>query len=153
MLACPSSVNSILENKTTEVMTLPLDDNNGHISRYSVDKILEQVEKSDAVLIGPGLGRSDDAKEVVKTLLKSCNVPVVVDADAIFAISEDKSFLHSCACDLIFTPHAMEMSRLTGLDVSYIEDNRIQVSREFCEEIGAVLLLKGHHSLVTAPSL
>ena len=47
----------------------------------------------------------------------------------------------------------MEMSRLTGLDIDYIEENRIQVSREFSEEIGATLLLKGHHSIVTSPSL
>ena len=79
--------------------------------------------------------------------------PVIADADALYAVAQDKSVLCECTCDLIFTPHAMEMSRLTGLDISYIEENRLEVSKEFSEETGAVLLLKGHHSIVTAPSL
>ena len=86
-------------------------------------------------------------------MIKNCDVPVIVDADALYAVAQEKDVLRDCTCDLIFTPHAMEMSRLTGLDISYIEENRIQVSKEFSEETGAVLLLKGHHSIVTAPSL
>lgn len=152
-LACPNSVNAILENKTTEVMTLPLNDNDGHVAYSAASVILARAETVDAVLIGPGLGRSQDAAEVVKTLLRGCNVPVIVDADALYAVAQNKELLHECTCDLIFTPHAMEISRLTGLDISYVEENRIQVSREFSEEAGAVLLLKGHHSIVTAPSL
>lgn len=152
-LACPNSVNPILENKTTEVMTMPLSDNDGHIAYSAASLIMARVEKADAVLIGPGLGRSQDAIEVVKTLLRGSNVPVIVDADALYAVAQNKELLKECTCDLIFTPHAMEMSRLTGLDISYIEDNRIQISHEFSEETGAVLLLKGNHSIVTAPTL
>ena len=152
-LACPESVNTILENKTTEVMTLPLSDNDGHFAYSAALEIISKINEFDAVLIGPGIGRSDDVQEFVKTVLKGCDVPVIVDADALYAVAQNKDILKECTCDLIFTPHAMEMSRLTGLDISYIEENRIQVSREFSEETGAVLLLKGHHSLVTAPSL
>ena len=47
----------------------------------------------------------------------------------------------------------MEMSRLTGLDIAYIEENRLTVSREFAEEYGATIILKGHHTVVTAPNL
>ena len=152
-LACPNSVNAILENKTTEVMTLPLNDNDGHVAYSAASVILARTEDVDAVLVGPGLGRSQDAVEIVKTLLRGANVPVIVDADALYAVAQNKELLHECTCDLIFTPHAMEMSRLTGLDIAYIEENRVQVSREFSEEAGAVLLLKGNHSIVTAPSL
>lgn len=152
-LACPASVNSVLESKTTEVMTMPLQDKDGHIDYMSSSSILSVIDSFDAILIGPGLGRSQDAQNIVKAVLKSSKVPVVVDADAIFAFSNDSDILRECSCDLIFTPHSMEMSRLTGLDVSYIEENRIDVSKEFCEESGATLLLKGHHSVVTAQSL
>lgn len=152
-LACPESVNSVLENKTTEVMTLPVADNNGHISYLAGSALSSKLNDVDAVLIGPGLGRSQDAAEIVKILLGECKVPVIVDADALYAVSQNKEILQECTCDLIFTPHAMEMARLTGLDISYIEENRMHISREFSEETGAVLLLKGHHSVVTAPSL
>ena len=152
-LACPESINAVLENKTTEVMTLPLSDNNGYFSSSASSEIINKTDSFDAVLIGPGLGRTDDVQEFVKTVIKNCDVPVIVDADALYAVAQEKDVLRDCTCDLIFTPHAMEMSRLTGLDISYIEENRIQVSKEFSEETGAVLLLKGHHSIVTAPSL
>ena len=152
-LACPRSLNPILESKTTEVMTLPVPDNDGCFAYESVSQLLEQAEKSDAILIGPGLGRTDDVREIVKTILRNSNVPVVVDADSLYAVAQDRELIENCACDLIFTPHTMELSRIMELDVDYIEENRIQVSREFAEEVGAVLLLKGHHSIVTAPSL
>ena len=44
----------------------------------------------------------------------------------------------------------MEMSRLSGLEISYIEENRLEVSREFAEEYGATVILKGHHTIVTS---
>ncbi len=152
-LACPKAINPVLEMKTTEVMTLPLPDIDGHISYSATDILLERAESADAVLIGPGLGRSDDIKQIIKEVLKNSTVPVIIDADAIFAVAQDKSVLRECNCDLIFTPHAAEMSRLSGLDISYIEENRAEVSKEFCEDTGAVLLLKGHHTIVTAPDL
>ena len=152
-IACPESINVVLENKTTEVMTLPLSDKDGHFAYTAVSEIINKINSFDAVLIGPGIGRSDDVGEFVKAVLKNSDVPVIADADALYAVAQDKTVLRECTCDLIFTPHAMEMSRLTGLDISYIEENRLEVSKEFSEETGAVLLLKGHHSIVTAPSL
>ena len=59
--------------------------------------------------------------------------------------------LKNSSCPVIFTPHAVEMSRLTGYDKDYIEENRFEVSAEFAEKYGASILLKGHHTLVTAP--
>lgn len=152
-LACCRSIHSALESKTTEVMTLPLDDCEGHISASALPLLLQRLKKADAVLIGPGLGTSPDVDEIVKGILKNSRVPVIVDADALNAAARSRQIISQCGCELIFTPHEMEMSRLTGLDVSYIESNRIEVSREFAEEYGAVLLLKGHHTIVTAPNL
>ncbi|MBQ3428131.1 MAG: NAD(P)H-hydrate dehydratase [Clostridia bacterium] len=152
-LACCETVNAALEAKTTEVMTLPLPDNEGHIAAEAAELLRARLSSVDAVLVGPGLGRSADAAEVVRYVLRHSRVPVVVDADAINAVARDRSILSECACDLLFTPHAMEMSRLTELDVSFIEENRVRVSREFAEEYGAALLLKGHHTIVTAPEL
>lgn len=147
------SLNEIMEVKSTEVMTLPLSDINGHLSSDATGKIIDNINKYNAILIGPGLGRSGDVFEVVRTVLINSNVPVIVDADAINLLAEDMNILSHCECDLIFTPHAAEMSRLTGLDISYIENNRLVVSKEFSEEYGATLILKGHHTIVTASDL
>lgn len=152
-IACPECINNVLESKTTEVMTMPLDDIDGCISYNSISRILKKVNEADAVLIGPGLGRGRDVCEVVKEVLKKSTVPVIVDADALYAVSQDIGILKECACELIFTPHTIEMSRLTGIDADEIERDRINVSKDFSNETGAVLLLKGHHTIVTSPSL
>lgn len=147
------SLNPVMETKTTEVMTMPLPESNGHLSSAAAGTVRSVLDKYDAVLIGPGLGRSADVSETVRTVLLNSKSTVIVDADAINIISKNKEILSECSCNLIFTPHAMEMSRLTGLDIAYIEENRLTVSREFAEEYGATIILKGHHTVVTAPNL
>ena len=149
-LAIPAGLNGAMEAKTTEVMTLPVEDINGHISSDAAEKILERTDRADAVLIGPGLGRSSDAARVLKSVLSHSKVPVIIDADGINAASRDMDILSDCTCPVIFTPHAVEMSRLTGLDRDYIEENRLVASKEFAEEYGVTVILKGHHTIVTA---
>lgn len=147
------SLNNVMENKTTEAMTLPLPDDNGILSEEAAGIIKECLNSYDAVLIGPGLGKGRGVTEVVRTVLVNSKNPVIVDADAINTLAENMDILSECSCDLIFTPHTAEMSRLTGLEIEYIETNRLVVSKEFSEEYGAVLILKGHHTVVTAPDL
>ena len=148
-LAVPSSLNGAMEAKTTEVMTVPLSDRNGRISAGAIDEILKRVDKADTVLIGPGLGRCEDVSEVVESVLEYSKVPVIIDADGINAVAENMKALSSCTCPVIFTPHTVEMSRLTGLEREYIEDNRLVTAKEFAEENGVTLILKGHHTIVT----
>ncbi len=148
-LALPSGLNGAMEAKTTEVMTVPLEDINGHISSDAEEKILELTEKADAVLIGPGLGRSHDAARIIKAVLTNSKVPVVIDADGINAVAKNTDILSDCTCPVIFTPHTVEMSRLTGLDKEYIEENRLVAAKEFAEEYGVTVILKGHHTIVT----
>lgn len=148
-LALPSCINAAMEAKTTEVMTLPLPDEDGHLSYAASEEILKRIDKADAVLIGPGLGRSPDAAEILEKVLNYSKVPVIIDADGINAAAENMEILSECTCPVIFTPHTAEMSRLTGLDTDYIDANRLVVSREFAEEYGVTVILKGHHTIVT----
>lgn len=148
-LALPSCINSAMEAKTTEVMTVPLSDRNGHISSDAAEEILKRTEKADAVLIGPGIGRSSDVLKILEKVLDNSKVPVIIDADGINASAENMDILSECTCPVIFTPHAVEMSRLTGLEKDYIEENRLVVSREFAEEYGVTVILKGHRTVVT----
>ncbi len=148
-LALPASLNAAMEAKTTEVMTMPVADIYGHISSDACEAVLKKLEGADAVLIGPGLGRSSDAAKVIKAVLEASGVPVIIDADGINAVAQNMDVLSDCTCPVIFTPHTAEMSRLTGLDAEYIEENRLMVSKEFAEEYGVTLILKGHHTVVT----
>lgn len=152
-LAVCESIADAMEAKTTEIMTLPLDDVSGHIAMTAEPEILKQMDKSDVILIGPGIGRSRDASRIVRNVLKAARVPVIVDADALFAIAQDMTILRDCGCPLIFTPHEMEMARLINSDIEYVKTHRLEVSRDFCEKYGITLILKGSRTIVTTPEL
>ncbi len=147
------SIADAMEAKTTEAMTVVLDDTDGHLSYTAEMEILKQLDRCDVALIGPGLGRSREVSRIVRTVLTHSAVPVIVDADALYAVAMDMDMLRHCNCPLIFTPHEMEMARLINSDVEYVRSNRIEVSRQFCEEHGVTLVLKGHHTVVTSPAL
>lgn len=149
-IACPEEINSVLEQKTTEIMTYPLKSENGMISKEAIPELLKILPRFDAVLFGPGIGRSEEIEELLKAVIRSCEVPLIIDADGLFALSKNPDIISECKCSLILTPHEMEMSRLTGEDISYIMSRRLDVSREFSEENGVTLILKGHHTIVTS---
>ncbi len=150
-LAVPESLNPILEEKTTEAMTLPLREKNGRLSVSAADELLKKMEKSDILLFGPGLGRDEETVDILRELLSKSQIPIIIDADGLYALSRDIDMLRDCGCNLILTPHVMELSRLCGYDVNYIEENRYAVSAEFAQEYGVTLILKGHYTIVTAP--
>lgn len=150
-LAVPDCVNDILEAKTTESMTMPLKSVNGHISYEATNEILEKAKKSDAILVGPGLGLSDDAKKIVEELVLKSTIPLILDADAINCVAKNINILNKSKCDIILTPHTVEFSRLTGLSVEEIEKNRIGTSLEFAKKYGVTLILKGPRTIVTSP--
>ncbi len=152
-IICPHSINSALEAKTTEVMTYPVPENNGHISQRAIPEILEKISGADVILIGPGLGRDEDISALVTDVLRHSNVPVIADADALYHIAGNIGLIKECNCDLIFTPHAMEMARLVGVTPDLVEADRVNISKDFSDETGVVLLLKGHHTIVTSHDL
>lgn len=149
-LATPDVVNDILEIKTTEVMTMPLNSCGGHISSLAIEDIKDKLGKVDAVLIGPGLGVSNDVKEILKMLLKNSHIPLIIDADAINTLADDKEVLQNKNCEVILTPHDVEFLRISGLSKKEIESNRLAVCRDFAKEFDVTLILKGSHSIVTA---
>ena len=147
----PKSLNGIMEAKLTEPMTLPLSETDGHINPDSVQEILKKMESSDALIFGPGIGRSPEISDILKEILKVSKIPVIIDADGLYALSQDMNILSECSCNLIFTPHEMEFSRLTGYPVSDIKKNRLKFSEEFAAEFGVTLVLKGPRTIITAP--
>lgn len=76
-------------------------------------KALEtELDWADAVVIGPGLSKSDNAKMLVETVLKTAEIPLVIDADALNIISDNMILLNEHKMPVIVTPHLGEMSRL-----------------------------------------
>ncbi|MCX7714337.1 MAG: NAD(P)H-hydrate dehydratase [Clostridia bacterium] len=149
-LGIPESLNAVMENKLTEVMTLPLEDEDGNLSYFAAERIIEKMNSCDVLLFGPGLGRSDEMVDILKKILSQSKIPVIVDADGLNALAKDMSILDDCSCGLILTPHTVEFSRLAEFEPEYIEENRLSASESFAKDYGLTLILKGAHTIVTA---
>lgn len=152
-LAAPASLNSILETKTTEAMTLPLDDAGmGFLGDRNRDAVLMALRGKDSVALGPGISREADSCSLVRILLRECALPTVVDADGLNAIAENVSILQERKPQtLVLTPHPGEMSRLTGLSIDEIERDRVGVARDFARRYRVHLILKGADTVIASP--
>ena len=99
----------------------------------------------DAVLIGCGLGQSEETLAVVKAVLEKAKCPVIVDADGINVLSTHKDILRGRKHPTILTPHDGEFRRLGG----EICDDRMASAEALAKELGCIVLLKGHRTCIT----
>lgn len=146
--AAPESLNTIMEVKLTEEMTLPLLERDGHFACEAAESIVCAAKGYDAVLFGVGIGRSADIGAILAEILKKVDVPVIIDADGLYALAQDMSLLKNKSCEVILTPHMGEMARLTGKEIS--ESEKPAFCRDFAREYGVTLVLKGHYTIVTS---
>ncbi|MCQ4021594.1 MULTISPECIES: NAD(P)H-hydrate dehydratase [unclassified Ruminococcus] len=136
-----------------EAVYLPLIENKGgRISGENIKTIIEQANKSSAVLIGCGLGVDDDTTRLVKELILRCEVPLVLDADALNIVAESPEILKHAQCDIIITPHPGEMARLCGISVQQVQQNRKSCAQFFAEKYNVITVLKGAYTIIASPS-
>ncbi len=147
-LAIPENLNPIMEIKLTEAMTLPLKCHD-RITYASMSNILEGISRYNAVVIGPGLGVSDEVTAIIDAVLES-GVPTVIDADGINSIAANINILRNSRSPVILTPHPGEFARLTGKEICEIQQNRLSLARDFAKETGVTLVLKGAATVVTS---
>jgi len=133
-----------IEGHVLEVMTARIDPRK---ASESLDAVLAQKQ---SVVIGPGFGLGDDARTVVEYVLASWRGPIVVDADALTMFAGRPS-VFMAAKKAILTPHPVEIARLLGSTSADIEADRYRAARELVAATGAVVVLKGAHTLVASP--
>ncbi len=151
-VAFPESAYASLASGMKEIMLLPLPDIDGKLAATveCISALHSHMKKANAIVIGPGLGQGPDVTEVVFDVIRNATCPVVIDADAINAISSDLSILKEARSEIIITPHPGEMSRLTGLTVSEIEGGREGLAAEFAKAHNITVLLKGAATVVAS---
>jgi hydroxyethylthiazole kinase-like uncharacterized protein yjeF len=147
-LGVPQSIYPILAAKLDEVMVFPLpDDEAGRLSAQALPKILQHLAGMSACLMGPGLGRSSQVRELVRGVLQeNSSVPVVLDADGINALEGHIDVLRGATCPVVLTPHDGEFARIGG---NLAGSNRLDAASTLAAELGAVVVLKGHRTIVT----
>ena len=133
-IAAPADSLPVLETLVLEAVKRPL------------EQSLEVAAKAKALAVGPGLGRDDESKTLVRRLLAEVVVPAVVDADALFELEPG-----DWPAARVLTPHEGELGRLLGRDSKEIAAHRLATVQEAAERFGCVVVLKGEDSLVAAP--
>lgn len=144
-LGVPKCIYAIEAVKLLEPVVFPLPDVNGMISASATQEISGILDKIDAVLIGPGLGRSKDTEKLLCWILENYKGPAVIDADGIYLLRDHIDILRGRACPVILTPHEGEFSLLMGQAVT----NREAAAIEAARMLRSVVVLKGYKSVIT----
>ena len=144
-LGVPESIYAIEAVKLTEAIVFPLADEKGKISANAIPVILNRIKTMDAVLVGPGLGQSEDTFLVTKAVLENGVCPVILDADGINVMARHMDILRDRHYPTILTPHAGEFGRICDQFAA----DRVSSAAAFAAEAGCILLLKGHETVIT----
>ena len=151
-LLVADSIYPILAAKCTEVMATPVPEvAPGAVGHAAYDSVLRQLAAAEAGVIGPGLGRDRSTWRLILDLTQHVSCPLVLDADALNALSETPRLKGRLGKGRVLTPHPGEMARLTGKTIDAIGSDRVSAARKAAKEWGAVMVLKGAKTVVAHP--
>ena len=146
-LGVPEKIYPVIAAGAGSEIVFPLPcDSAGRLCMASLPVITERLPEMDAVLLGPGLGRSEELTRLVQAVLSVCRAPLVLDADGINAVAPHIDVLRGCACPVILTPHDGEFLRMGGDPKAA---DRTQEAMRLANRTHAVLLLKGSRTIIT----
>lgn len=149
-LAVPRDIYLVAAMKNDEAMTMPVDcDENGVISAGAIPALMDILPRCDVLAMGPGLGRSRGVAELVRTLALECEAQVVLDADALWALSQlEPDFLSRLGKPAVLTPHEGEFVRHLGGELA---PSREAAAERYAREHGCIMVLKGANTVVAFP--
>jgi NAD(P)H-hydrate epimerase len=121
----------------------------------SIDSVENEIASwADAVVIGPGLGRSATTRALVENVLEAWHGPVLLDADALNvfegASEELGRLLNGASRQALLTPHPVEFGRLSQVSAGEVLSRRFEIGGELARRIGATVLLKGVPTIITS---
>ena len=142
----------ILAAKCTEVMATPVPEvAPGAVGHAAYDLVLRQMSTAEAGVIGPGLGRDRSTWRLILDLALHAECPLVLDADALNALADSAHKKARVGKNRVLTPHPGEMARLLDKTAEAVQADRPGAVRKAAKEWGAVVVLKGAHTLVAHP--
>jgi ADP-dependent NAD(P)H-hydrate dehydratase / NAD(P)H-hydrate epimerase len=150
-VAVPGPVQPAMDMRLLEQMSRGLPDDDGAHTPGGAEVVGEMAERAGAVVLGPGIGRSEGALEFARQVARSVPAPLLIDADGLNAHAERLESLRQRKAPTVLTPHAGELSRLLGTDSEEVESQRLARVREAAKLSGAVVLLKGDDTIVALP--
>ncbi|MFZ0889413.1 MAG: NAD(P)H-hydrate dehydratase [Candidatus Binataceae bacterium] len=153
--AIPESIASVVATGQAELMTEPMPDADGHFDAPgTASRLASLIAGKDALIVGPGIGLSEDSKDLMAWLISEAsepNRPILIDADGLNALAEiGCGTLLRAKGPVVLTPHPGEMARLLGITTARVNADRISAARRLCAETGAYVVLKGNRSVIAA---
>ena len=147
--AVPERVLPIFAASVLEAVSHPLpNDENGHLLERAADELPQLWKEMQVVALGPGLGRTDEAFNFARRVVRECPVPLVIDADALHALPAIAGDVKARRAPTILTPHPGEMGVLMGMKAGEVNDARFETVAACAQKYGATVVLKGARSLV-----
>lgn len=134
-----------------EAVTIPVSTAQSGAPVINEELLSSELSKSTALVIGCGLGQSDETQFTVLKAIELTTIPTVIDADGINTVSKNISILQRNKAPIIITPHPKEMSRLTGKSIKEIESNRIGCALDFAKAYDCIVVLKGANTVIASP--
>jgi NAD(P)H-hydrate epimerase len=122
-------------------------DDNG----ISDEQLLEEIAWADAIVIGPGLGKSDIALNILKTVLLEKEKPIIIDADGINLISENRELLEEIDNNMVLTPHLKEMAGLMDMSVSEVKNDMLYAVSAYKRNHRGTIVLKDARTIIAGP--
>lgn len=116
---------------------------------YDEGELMRLLAWADTICIGSGIGTSDRSKKILKTVMENALVPVIIDADGLNLLGENRRYFDRMQHkNYILTPHMKEMSRLTGKTVADLKERRMELLKTFTEKYGLTCVLKDSRTVV-----
>jgi hydroxyethylthiazole kinase-like uncharacterized protein yjeF len=151
-VAAPASLELSFTVRLLEAMLVGLPEDDGGLSLEALPAAIKAVSRADAVVLGPGLGKTPGAQALARELVQRIDVPLVIDADGLNALAGELETLRQRPWPTILTPHAGELGRLLEVESSEVERARLTHACAAAHRSQALVVLKGDDTLVTAPS-
>ncbi len=136
-------VTQVLQHRLSEPVYLPVSD-----SDEDTDRLVEYSKKCSVMLVGCGLGTSEETQKRVIRLTKECECPIILDADGINVLADNINVITEAKKGILLTPHPVEFSRISGLTLEQICNNRLECTAEFAKKYGCNIILKGAGTVI-----
>jgi hydroxyethylthiazole kinase-like uncharacterized protein yjeF len=151
-LATPRSISPFLASKGSEIVFHPMvETESGSISQGSEESICEIAEGMDFTVLGPGLSLDPGTGQLVRGLTRRIKVPLLIDGDGITAVCKDLDCVRNRESPTVLTPHPGEMAKIAGITIGDVLSDRLEILRNACADLNAVIVLKTAHSLIGTP--
>jgi NAD(P)H-hydrate epimerase len=147
-VAVPEGILRVAQEAVREAVFVALPETPAGTAAGGVARLDEVLGQADALAVGPGMTTDERTAAWVRELVRSSEVPVVLDADGVNAFAGRADDLADRKAELVLTPHAGEFARLAGTSAREVEADRVRHVRELAARTSATVLLKGSRTLV-----